>query len=190
MRTVSAAPRIFRPGKGRPDFRYGRNALIVQPRLLHDASGDPFRNPLASVGIGHSGIFLGIGQVRAFAKHATNVGIPSKPETATNHATIVFTGCAHQVRFDPSRESVTIGSPKIGFCAVGRGICCRVVMDADEDNSARSRDLLRSFRARRFFYRLPRVPQSLHPGLSSITPSAFPALSCVSISASFRIDSS
>jgi hypothetical protein len=33
----------------------------------------------------------------------------------------------------------------------------------DDDNSARSRDLLRSFRARRFFYRLPRVPQSLHP---------------------------
>src|SRR6266446_4408218 len=136
MRTVSAAPRILRPGKGRPNFRYGRDAVIAQPRLLHDASGDSFRNPLPSVGIGHSGIFLGICQVSAFAKHATNIGVPSKPETATNHAPIVFTGCTHQVRFDPSRESVTIGSPKISFRTLSRRICCRVVMDADEDGVA------------------------------------------------------
>src|SRR5260221_11190942 len=110
MRTVSAAPRIFRPGKGRPDFRYGRNALIVQPRLLHDASGDPFRNPLASVGIGHSGIFLGIGQVSAFAKHATNVGIPSKPDAATNNATMGVAGCAPQVHYHPDAVSAVFAA--------------------------------------------------------------------------------
>src|SRR6266446_9496573 len=36
----------------------------------------------------------------------------------------------------------------------------------------------RSFRAPRFLLLIPRVPPSLHPGLSSLTPSAYPRREC------------
>ena len=72
-----AAPGIFRSRKWRPNLRDWSDANVTKPRLLQDTGGNSFRNPLSGVGIGHSRIFLGVGQVGALAKHATNIGIPS-----------------------------------------------------------------------------------------------------------------
>ena len=73
---ATAASRIFRSRKWRPNLRDRSNAIVTKPRLLQDTDGNPFRNPLSGAGIGHSRIFLGVGQVGTFAKHATNIGIP------------------------------------------------------------------------------------------------------------------
>jgi hypothetical protein len=74
---ATAASRIFRSRKWRPNLRDWRNAIVTKPRLLQDTGSNSFRNSLSGVGIGHSGIFLGVGQIGALAKHTTNIGIPS-----------------------------------------------------------------------------------------------------------------
>ncbi len=74
---ATAASRIFRSRKWRPNLRDRRDAIVTKPRLLHDTGGNPSRNPLSGVGIGHSRIFLAVGQVGTLAKHATNIRIPS-----------------------------------------------------------------------------------------------------------------
>jgi hypothetical protein len=74
---ATAASRIFRSRKWRPNLRDWSDANVTKPRLLRDTGGNSFRNPLPGVGIGHSRIFLAVGQIGTFAKHATNIRIPS-----------------------------------------------------------------------------------------------------------------
>ncbi len=132
--------------------------------------------------------FSGLADVNG-SRTSANTRLTSRSASSRNRMPLAQVG-----KTTRTRKPIRSPSPDALNCARDRSIG-RSTARSGLTSSTRRNEITRTKSKLSFVYKEP----SLHPGLSPITPSAFPALSalpafsafpCVPISASFRIDSS